>query len=45
MITTSGSISELYTKKIIGRKKGKKRTAMPKTKVVKLKITKARLPK
>lgn len=43
MITTSGSISELYTKKIVGSKKGKKRTAMPKTKTVRLKLKKARI--
>jgi len=42
---TSGTISELYTKKIIGSKKGKKRTAMPKTKKIKLKIKKPRLQK
>ena len=42
---TSNSISELYTKKIIGTKKGKNRTAMPKTKSVKLKIKKPRLQK
>ena len=40
LMITSGTISELYTKKIIGSKKGKKRTAMPKTKRVKLKIKK-----
>jgi len=45
MITTSSSISELYTKKIVGSKKGKKRTAMPKSKTIRLKIKKARLPK
>jgi hypothetical protein len=45
MITTSSSISELYTKKIIGSKKGKARTAMPKSKTVRLKIKKPRLPK
>ena len=45
LMITSSSISELYTKKIIGSKKGKKRTAMPKTKTVKIKIKKARLPK
>ena len=45
MITTSSSISEFYTKKIVGSKKGKKRTAMPKTKTVRLKIKKAGLPK
>lgn len=43
MITTSGSISELYTKKIVGSKKGKKRTAMPKTKTIRLKIKKPRI--
>ena len=45
LMITSGTISELYTKKIIGSKKGKKRTAMPKTKKIKLKIKKPRLSK
>jgi len=45
LMITSNSISELYTKKIIGTKKGKNRTAMPKTKSVKLKIKKPRLQK
>ena len=44
-ITTSVSIRELYRKKIIGAKKGKARTAMPKSKTPKIKIKKARLPK